>query len=125
MSTTEKPEGAVVWTELQTTPEESSAVEFYSDLFGWAATRISRANGSDYIQLELDGVPFGGIASRPGETSRWLPYFAVSDVDAVCEKAFKVGTDIDPLLNTVPGRVARIADPTGAEMFVIGPAKSE
>ncbi len=123
--------GRPIWYELMT-PDVRSVAPFYSAVLGWnipdAGTKM--ANGSEYRMIDAaDGGAAGGVltltremqsgGARPG----WLPYFAVDDVDAAVAKATK--HDAPPLMppQTLPdvGRIAMIADPQGAPLYLMKP----
>lgn len=110
--------GAVSWSELHAT-ETRLSHSFYSKLFGWETKTYDMPGGS-YTELKLGDRGFGGVVSAEGGNSTWLNYFTVDDVDAACEMARDQGGRIvaGPF-DAPPGRIARIADPGGAEFFVI------
>jgi hypothetical protein len=119
---------ALVWVELHV-PEPEAALRFYQGLFGWRAEEL-QAPGMAYWVVGVgdadqgDGS-FGGVATLPGERedARWLPYFAVVDVDAAVAAAQgSGGTVVMPAVD-VPdgGRVAWLADPGEALFAVLKP----
>lgn len=110
--------GAVSWSELHT-KETKLSHDFYSSLFGWTTKSHDMSNGK-YTELKVGDQSFGGVvAARNGATS-WLNYITVDDVDAACETARRKGgrVVVEPF-EAPPGRIARLADPGGAEFFVI------
>lgn len=111
--------GAVSWSELHTGQTQDSH-DFYSKLFGWNAKTHDMSNGSQYIELKVGDQGFGGVVTAGSGASRWLNYITVNDVDGACETALRKGGKVlvEPF-DAPPGRIARLADPAGAEFFVI------
>jgi predicted enzyme related to lactoylglutathione lyase len=72
---------------------------------------------------------FGGVVGSVGDPveaggdAYWLPYFAVTDVDAVAGRARERGGAVRLEPTDVPGvgRLARLADPFGARFAVLRP----
>lgn len=110
--------GAVSWSELHAA-ETKLTHNFYSRLFGWE-TKTLKMPGGQYTELKLGDRGFGGVVGARGGNSAWLHYFTVDDVDETCNLARSQGGRIvvEPF-DAPPGRIARIADPGGAEFFVI------
>lgn len=72
--------GSLGWVELLCR-EPERAMEFYTAVFGWSVNASER-----YTQWGLDDADFGGTVTMddkfpPEVPPRWLPYFAVEDVD--------------------------------------------
>ncbi|MEU2284764.1 VOC family protein [Streptomyces sp. NPDC013178] len=124
--------GSLCWVELYT-PDEAAAAAFYHAALGLETSAVSFPGGT-YTSVNPAGAGedamFGGVvplADDPTEAESgayWLPYFAVTDVDAVVARAEELGgtvrlaaTDIEGV-----GRIARLADPYGARFAVIEPA---
>jgi predicted enzyme related to lactoylglutathione lyase len=111
-------DGTLCWAELST-PDPARASQFYSDLFGWKVVADERdptrylhiVNGESYI----GGFPLSERRDRK-VSPRWLIYFAVSDCDAVANRAEHRGAKIHlpPTTHEGVGRMAVIADPEGA-----------
>lgn len=110
--------GALSWSELHTADAKRSH-EFYSKLFRWE-TKLHDMPGGKYTELRLGERGFGGVVAAPGGGAAWLGYFTVDDVDAACAAARTLGGRVvaEPF-DAPPGRIARLADPGGAEFFVI------
>ena len=65
----------------------------------------------------MDGTRF----LPPGEDPAWGVYFKVSDTDAALERATALGgTVTQPAYDTPYGRLAEVADPTGARFKLVG-----
>ncbi|MBR7833652.1 VOC family protein [Actinospica durhamensis] len=78
------------WIDLATR-DKDAAVRFYTEVLGWEAT-----DDEMYPQVGLAGKEFGGVMDMgemfPADTlSHWNPYFLVSDVDAIADKAKQLG----------------------------------
>lgn len=78
------------WIDLATR-DRAAALKFYRDVFGWEVT-----DDPAYPQVGLDGKQFGGVMDMgdmfPDEMpAHWNPFFLVTDVDAVADKAKQLG----------------------------------
>jgi len=109
-------------------PEAARA--FYSALFGWTHTSMPTPNGVDYTLFLGDGFQPGGrpaagmLPMMPGMTeSLWLVYFAVADLDAALARVPLLGGSVQSPVIPVPhvGRLAWVADPTGALFQLVEP----
>lgn len=98
--------------------ELDSALAFYSGMIGYEVKKIDTGSTSEYHFLAKDDRIRAGIVQMPWEArqSEWLPYIAVRDAAAFTEQATLLGGKlvIAPDLRGSEGRVAIIADPTGA-----------
>lgn len=107
--------------------EFDSALAFYAGMIGYEVKKMAVGPASEYHFLAKDDRIRAGIVQMPwdGAQSEWLPYIAVRDTAAVTEQATRLGGKlvIAPDLNAPEGRVAIIADPTGA-VFAIQQIKS-
>ncbi|MER5435503.1 VOC family protein [Streptomyces sp. NPDC002588] len=121
--------GSLCWVELYT-PDIAAAAAFYYGTLGLETSAVPFPGGV-YTCVNPPGAGedamFGGfvpLADDPVEApagAYWLPYFEVTDVDAVAAEAAGRGgtvrmpaTDIEGV-----GRIARLADPHGARFAVI------
>ena len=83
----------VIHLELHT-GDQSAAVAFYMQLFGWRPERIHAGNGS-YLSLGMgNGVGGGVVQCEEAEHPLWLPYVAVPDVALTTEQARELGGDV-------------------------------
>ena len=112
--------GTVGWNELLA-DDPASASTFYAELAGYQVRSIERRNG--VYQLLSDGVrDRAGIFKNPvADTDpAWLTHFVVEDLAAASGRVSTLGGRV--LLGPSPefrdGRVALIADPTGA-VFIL------
>ncbi|MFG2293946.1 VOC family protein [Streptomyces sp. NPDC048603] len=115
------------WVELHV-GDPVADIAFYRTLFGWRSQEMD-VPGMTYRVLSIgegdqeDGS-FGGVAPlQESDDARWVPYFAVADVDtterAVIENGGSVllpGVDVPDV-----GRIAWLEDPSGAVFAVLRP----
>ena len=114
-------QGTPNWADVQTT-DPSAAKAFYGSLFGWTFDdRQSPDGGGVYSMAMLNGETVAAVAPMPpsapeGMPPVWNTYIAVDDVDASVGKVGPAGGQV-----MMPGfdigdagRMAFIADPTGA-----------
>lgn len=121
-------DNTLCWVELHVA-DPSAAVDFYGELFG-LRSQVMEVPGMAYRVLSIaegdqeDGS-FGGVAPlAEGQTdARWVPYFAVADVDAVTSTARTSGGTVLMPGADVPdvGRIAWLADPSGAVFALLKP----
>ncbi|MDJ0355031.1 VOC family protein [Paenarthrobacter sp. PH39-S1] len=115
--------GAAVWHELHTR-DYATAVKFYENVFGWETSVMSDTAEFRYTTLgAAEGAKAGILDASAflpeGVPANWQVYFGVENTDAAIEKALSLGGQlIQPAENTPFGRLATLADPTGA-MFKI------
>ena len=124
--------GTLCWTELATA-DVAGAESFYSDVLGWQTddqpmgeftyTVIRPAGGGDSSGQ-------GGIMqlspemAAAGATTRWQPYFEVTDCDAAAAAVTANGGTVVVPASDIPGagRFAVALDPDGAQFAVIASA---
>jgi predicted enzyme related to lactoylglutathione lyase len=112
--------GKFVWFELRTR-EVEKAQAFYGEVLGWKV-RPFPLGDQTYEMIDAGEVMIGGYAPPPeAEPSRWLSYVSVEDVDAAARAAAANGGRVLDPPSAIPGvgRGARIADPQGAELWVM------
>lgn len=117
-----------IWYELLTT-DADAAQRFYGDLLGWTVQPGAQP-GMDYRMITApDGEGIGGVLQltddmkEGGARPVWLGYLSVADVDATVKAIEAQGgrTQMPPMTMHV-GRIAMIADPQGAPIYVMTPA---
>lgn len=115
--------GRVAWNELLT-DDDAAAVAYYRALAGYGVTRATRRGGT-YFTLSAGERPRAGVLQNPmaGTPSIWLTHFAVSDAAAAARKAAELGATVllAPSAQLRDGRMALIADPTGAILALTQP----
>jgi predicted enzyme related to lactoylglutathione lyase len=111
--------GAPSWHELHTW-EFAKAVEFYTNVFEWETEVMGDTDEFRYTQQVQNGEPFAGIMDASGflpegVPSHWNVYFGSADVDATIKLLESLGGSVlEPAEDTPYGRLAKVADPTGA-----------
>lgn len=117
---TEYGQGTPSWVDLQTT-DQSAAKQFYASLLGWTYDDNPMPQGGTYSMALVNGDTVAAITALPagapeGMPPMWNTYIAVDNVDSVVEKVAAVGGQVlmPPTDVGEAGRMAFIADPTGA-----------
>ncbi|GGX44227.1 VOC family protein [Streptomyces fructofermentans] len=121
--------GSLCWIELYTL-DVPAAAAFYHSILGLETSSMPFPGGVYTCVNPADGgeeTVFGGIvplADDPverGAGAYWLPYFEVTDTDAVVARAEELGGTVRMPATTMEGvgRMAKLADPYGARFAVI------
>jgi len=111
--------GAPSWFELHTR-DYDAVLAFYRDVLGWQTTTMADAPDFRYTVAVAGGEQLAGVMDGrgflpEGAPSQWAVYINVDDVDATVAQALALGaTVVDPAIDTPYGRMATLADPTGA-----------
>jgi len=119
--------GSFYWNELMTS-EPDKAAGFYAALTG-ATVDTMQMDFAPYLVLMKEGKPMGGIMGHvpdaPPMPNHWFSYMAVDDVDAAVARIREVGGMIhrEPFDIPMVGRIAIIADNTGAPLGIITPVE--
>lgn len=123
--------GDFIWYELMTTNPDR-AKNFYDSVVGWdIGSAIAEYNGYRMIERS-DGKYAGGILPLTAEMQQhgahptWLGYVHVEDVDRSAREIEQDGGKV-LMTNDIPnvGRIAMIADPTGAPFYIMKPIPPE
>ena len=120
--------GTPVWHEL-ITRNYSASVLFYETVFGWTTTVESDTAEFQYTTADFNGTPLAGIMDgtidlSEGTSARWDVYFGTEDVDSTVALAESLGGRvIDPPEDSPYGRLAMLADPTGARFRIMTPSE--
>lgn len=119
--------GTMCWNELLTT-ETEQAKTFYGGLFGWETESMEMGDMGVYTMFNRGaGKPAGGMVAISPEKGpvppHWLVYFRVADVDGSTDQAVSLGGAAIVPPTDIPhaGRLAVIADPTGAVFGIYKP----
>jgi predicted enzyme related to lactoylglutathione lyase len=118
--------GAPGWFEVHTR-EYGATVKFYRDVFGWDTHVASDTPEFRYTTLGRDEAAQAGIMDASGflpegEPAHWSVYFGAEDADAALAKVTSLGGSVvRPAEDTLYGRLAEAADPTGARFKLVGP----
>lgn len=109
--------GTFSWTDLATT-DVDAAKGLYADLFGWTYEDNPLPGGGSYTMAKVDGLSVAGLnaVQAEGQPPAWGAYVTVDGADAAASKAAELGGTIVAEAFDVmeAGRMAVIADPTGA-----------
>ena len=127
---TEYAPGTPSWIDLSTT-DRAAAKDFYNGLFGWSYEDMDAGPGATYTMASKKDHTVAGMAdlmkeqAEQGIPPHWQSYVTVADVDATAAAAEKAGgTVFAPPFDVLDaGRMAVIADPTGA-VFAVWQAKN-
>lgn len=120
--------GTFSWAELQT-KDVDAAVDLYSDLFGWEVHKEPIPGGGVYILFRVRGKDVAAASEMQeeqvaqGVPPHWNLYVTVEDAEQTCKEAEAAGGQIIvPTFDVLEfGRMAVIADPTGAAFCVWEP----
>lgn len=113
--------GVFSWIELAT-PEPAAAKQFYGGLFGWETRDDPIPDGGAYTMAQLAGEEVAGMMEQPeqqraaGVPPNWFCYVTVGTADEAAGRAAALGGTVHagPFDVMDSGRMAVIADPTGA-----------
>ncbi|GGK44269.1 VOC family protein [Nocardia camponoti] len=120
--------GLPSWFELMTRDYEGS-LKFYHDVFGWTDTlTIADTPEFKYTTIHATSPMVGGVMDGNGHLPEgvpgaWTVYFGSDNVDATVEQAVALGGSVvfEPM-ETPYGKLAGLADPSGAHFCVGGTA---
>lgn len=118
---------AFPWHELYSADPDGS-LGFYRDALGFDVEAQDMGPGGKYHMLKKDGKAVAGYMDTrtlPGVEvpPHWAIYHAVDDVDARLEKCQALGATLVVPPMDIPnvGRIALIADPQGAHIWLYKP----
>lgn len=119
--------GDIIWYELMTS-DPDAAQTFYGAVLGWSF-RDSGQSTMDYRQFTKDDQFVGGVMALPpgaakmGMRPGWFFYVSVDDVDAAAARIVADGGAMHMPVIDIPGvgRFAFVADPHGANFYVMTP----
>ncbi|THA50653.1 VOC family protein [Streptomyces sp. A1136] len=115
--------GTPCWIDLMV-PDQQAAIDFYSDLFGWQG-EIGPPEQGGYSVCTLKGKPVAGIMKAmnpdgsvpdPLPPTVWTTYLSTDNIDGTLKSVTDAGGTVmmGPMDVMDLGRMAVIADPTGA-----------
>lgn len=116
LHTTPWPAGTPCWADLSV-PDLDGARAFYGAVLGWAFSEPDASTGG-YVMARVRGADAAGVGPLPSPDApvAWTVYLASDDADASVEAVTAAGgvvhlppDDVGPF-----GRMAIVADPTGA-----------
>ncbi|MPZ26220.1 MAG: VOC family protein [Micromonosporaceae bacterium] len=113
--------GVFSWSELAT-PDPADAKRFYGELFGWEFQDDPIPGDGVYTMARVAGDDVAGIMQQPeqqrtaGVPPNWFCYITVGTADEAASRAAALGGAVHagPFDVMDSGRMAVIADPTGA-----------
>jgi predicted enzyme related to lactoylglutathione lyase len=123
--------GGFIWYELVTDDVER-ARDFYRAVVGWEipAEGQDLPTGGNYRMIgRADGGNAGGVMTMSADMKAqggkpvWLGYIHHPDVDGAVERIKQAGGEVHMPPMDVPGvgRIAMVADPQGAQFYVMTP----
>jgi predicted enzyme related to lactoylglutathione lyase len=122
------PHGQLIWYEL-ITPDADASKAFYDKVVGWQfGEPVAEYQGYRMIGRS-DGGFAGGVLpltdemQQNGARPTWLGYVGVDDVDAAIAAIEQAGGKTLMPATDIPGvgRIAMVADPSGAPFYVMKP----
>lgn len=124
------PPGSFCWPELATS-DQKAGTAFYTRLFGWSQHDNDMGPAGVYSIFRVRGRDVAAAASqRPEERQHgvpphWNTYISVASADAAVKRAQELGAKVmAPAFDVMDaGRMAVLADPTGAVFQVWQPNK--
>lgn len=124
--------GGFIWYELMT-PDPDASKAFYDKVVGWNVDAQSNFPNGYRMIGRSDGKSAGGVLplnsemQQHGARPTWLGYLYVNDVDASVASIEKDGgkTYMPPFDIPGVGRVAMVADPSGAPFYIMKPSPPE
>ncbi len=118
-------DGMPSWTDLAS-PDMEAAKAFYMSLFGWEAEISPAPEAGGYTLFTLRGKQVAGLGPvmAPDQPPAWMTYINESDADGTVKRAADAGgTVVVPPMDVMEqGRMAILADPTGAVLGIWQPA---
>lgn len=119
--------GTFCWIELATT-DGPGAKKFYTELFGWEPTDSPIGPDMVYTIYKINGKDVAASYEKTGHDmqhvpTHWACYVAVTSADETAAKAKSLGGTVvqEPFDVMEHGRMAVIADPTGAHFCIWQP----
>lgn len=120
-----------VWHEVYG-PSADAIVDFYTKALDFGIQDMEMGEMGVYRMLTRDGAPVAGVqgtAGNPhmdGTPPHWATYISVDNVDARLAKCVELGATVVVPAMDIPtiGRMALIADPQGAHVWIFQGASS-
>jgi uncharacterized protein len=118
--------GAPVYYQL-TTRDYGKALDFYRAVFGWQTETVSDTDEFRYSTSNFDGEALLGVMDgtkdlAEGVPSNWFFFLGADDVDKTVQLVTENGGSVIRAAEDTPyGRLAAVADPTGAGFNLSSP----
>ncbi len=112
--------GVPCWVDVLA-PDPNAAMAFYGEVLGW---EFDGPGPGEYFEAQLRGQHVAGVGAQPdGVPTGWNTYVSVESAEQAAEAAAAAGGRVlIPPFDALPaGRVAVLADPTGAAICVWEP----
>ena len=114
--------GAPSWFELHTR-DHARAVDFYRSVFGWDTNVVGDSDEFRYSTMrepggegELAGVMDASAWLSDGTPAQWSIYWEVDEAEAMVARVKALGGSVIRDVEQTPyGRLAAVADPSGAQ----------
>jgi len=119
--------GTPAWFELFT-KDFAPTIAFYEQVFGWTTSSMGDTDEFRYSTLGDGEDAKAGVMDASGflpegVPAHWSVYIRVADTDAtIAEITGHGGSVVMPAEDTPYGRLATVADPTGANFKIMGPS---
>jgi predicted enzyme related to lactoylglutathione lyase len=121
--------GRPLWYELMTT-DMKAAEAFYRTVVGWTTSPFEMARHPYSMFNRTDGVPIGGVMTKPDEVKAppfWAMYVGVPNLEEAAAHILRLGgtahTGVIDLPNV--GRAQMMTDPQGAHFYIYQPARTD
>ncbi|MEM7668728.1 MAG: VOC family protein [Pseudomonadota bacterium] len=124
--------GDIHWSELMTR-DTAKARAYFEQTAGWTIEEMPMGDAEPpYLVCSANGQPVAGIMDMnapefDGIPPNWTTFIHVDDVDLACAQTTEAGGQVmrAPFDVPVAGRIAIVADPTGAVVALITPNDSQ
>jgi predicted enzyme related to lactoylglutathione lyase len=116
--------GEWIWSALLTSNPDAAA-KFYQSVFGYDVFDLPSDDGLTHVVLSSQDYARAGINSLPKDSrhrrAHWLNFVRVADTDATAAKAVALGGRVlvEPRIDRHGGKIALLADPSGAAFGVM------
>jgi predicted enzyme related to lactoylglutathione lyase len=116
--------GTFSWAEL-VTGDADAAKAFYTAVFGWEYRDTPIGDGMVYSTALVDGLAAAALFASTEQPPHWNCYVTVESVDETARRARELGANLlaEPFDVMDAGRMAVIADPTGAALALWEPRR--
>jgi predicted enzyme related to lactoylglutathione lyase len=120
--------GAPSWFELLSR-DYKTAVDFYRSVFHWETNVVSDTDAFRYTTMrepghndDLAGIMDASGFLAEGCLASWAVYFGVDDAEASVARVEQLGGSVVRAPEDTPyGRLATVADPSGAQFKLVAP----